>query len=146
MGAALIWLVIGVLLIGAEVLSGDFVLVMLGVAALSSAGAASLGASPVITAAVFGLVSLGLVAGARPVLKRRLEIGVGHRSALESLPGSRAVVESTVDAHGGRVKIGGDVWSARSVDERVLEPGTVVTVVEISGATAVVLSEDLSGG
>ncbi|MFC6089782.1 NfeD family protein [Saccharothrix lopnurensis] len=140
MAASLIWLILGVLLVAAEVLSGDFVLVMLGVAALGAAGAAGLGAPVLISAVVFGVVSLGLVLGARPALKRRMELGTGHRSGIEALAGATAVVVSRVDAHGGTVRIGGEVWSARSLDRGVIEPGVEVTVVEISGATAVVLS------
>jgi membrane protein implicated in regulation of membrane protease activity len=48
-----------------------------------------------------------------------------------------------VDASDGRVKLAGDVWSARNVHEgEPIEPGTTVTVVEIAGAT-VVVSADL---
>jgi membrane protein implicated in regulation of membrane protease activity len=44
-----------------------------------------------------------------------------------------------VDGDGGRVKLGGEVWSARSFDSsRVFEPGERVSVLEIQGATAVV--------
>ncbi|MDU0294913.1 NfeD family protein [Saccharothrix longispora] len=138
--AALIWLILGVVLVAAEILSGDFVLVMLGLAAFGAAGSAALGADVVVSAIVFGVVSLGLVAGARPAIRRRLELGQGHRSGVEALVGGTAVVVSTVDGHGGRVRIGGEVWSARSLDREVIEPGAEVTVVEISGATAVVLS------
>lgn len=138
---ALVWLIIGVVLIGAEVLSGEFVLVMLGVAAMSAAGAASLGADIAISLVVFTVASIGLVVGARPMLRRRLEIGQGPKTNVEALIGATAVVVSTVDGHGGRVRIGGEVWSARSLDHRVIEPGAHVTVFEISGATAVVLSE-----
>ena len=54
--------------------------------------------------------------------------------------GSKAIVVSTVDADGGQVKIGGEVWSARGVGgHRPLPPGTPVTVVEVRGATAVVI-------
>jgi membrane protein implicated in regulation of membrane protease activity len=138
--ASLIWLILGVVLVAAEVLSGDFVLVMLGAAALGAAGASALGADVLISALVFGVVSLGLVLGARPAIKRRMALGGGHRSGIEALVGSTAVVVARVDAHGGRVRIGGEVWSARSLDGGVVEPGAEVTVVEISGATAVVLS------
>jgi membrane protein implicated in regulation of membrane protease activity len=44
-----------------------------------------------------------------------------------------------VSVTGGLVKIGGDVWSARSTDG-VLEPGSTVIVTRIDGATAVVAS------
>ncbi|MBP2336338.1 membrane protein implicated in regulation of membrane protease activity [Saccharothrix coeruleofusca] len=138
--AAVIWLVLGVLLVAAEVLSGDFVLVMLGVAALGAAGASALGADALVGSAVFALVSLGLLVGARPALRRRMTRGLDHRSGVEALVGGTAVVVARVDGHGGRVRIGGEVWSARSIDGRVVEPGEEVTVVEISGATAVVLS------
>jgi membrane protein implicated in regulation of membrane protease activity len=139
--AAVIWLIIGVLLVGAEILSGDFVLVMLGAAALAAAGVASLGAGVVISGVVFTVASIGLIVGARPIVKRRLQIGHGLKSNVEALIGCKAIAVSTVDAHSGRVKIGGEVWSARSLDHRVIEPGTEVTVFEISGATAVVLAE-----
>ena len=37
------------------------------------------------------------------------------------------------------MRIDGEVWTARSLfDDRVIEPGTVVDVVEIKGATALV--------
>ncbi|WNV86806.1 NfeD family protein [Umezawaea sp. Da 62-37] len=139
--AALIWLIIGALLVGAEIVSGDFVLLMLGLAALGGAGAAALGAGTVISVVVFTVASVLLVVGARPALKRRLEIGQGLKSNVEALIGVRAVVVERVDGHEGRIKLHGEIWSARSLDHRVLEPGTEVTVFEISGATAVVLAE-----
>ena len=53
--------------------------------------------------------------------------------------GAGAVVLQRVDAHGGRVKIGGEEWSARAyIDDQVIEPGTQVEVVKIEGATALV--------
>ncbi|MEU5695307.1 NfeD family protein [Actinosynnema sp. NPDC020468] len=137
---ALIWLILGVVLVAAEVLSGDFVLVLLGVAAFGAAGAAAVGLDVLISAAVFAAVSLGLLIGVRPAVKRRLALGQGHRSGTEALVGGTAIVVSTVDGHDGRVRIGGEVWSARSIDHEVIEPGAAVTVVEISGATAVVMS------
>jgi membrane protein implicated in regulation of membrane protease activity len=49
---------------------------------------------------------------------------------------------SAVDGHGGRVRLDGDVWSARAFDDKqAISPGDSVTVVEIAGATAVVLAD-----
>lgn len=142
MTAALIWLIVGVVLIVAEVLSGDFVLVMLGVGALAGAGSAALTGNAFVDVAVFAVASVGLLVLARPALKRKFMVGPGVKTNTEALVGARALTLSTVDAHGGRVKLAGDVWSARSIAEgQVIEPGTTVTVVEISGATAVVSSE-----
>jgi membrane protein implicated in regulation of membrane protease activity len=45
-----------------------------------------------------------------------------------------------VDGQGGRIKLAGEVWSARSLDsDAAYEPGAQVDVVEIDGATAVVM-------
>ncbi|MGQ0716208.1 MAG: NfeD family protein [Pseudonocardiales bacterium] len=139
--AAVVWLVAGFLLIVAEVLSTDFVLIMLGAAALVAAGSAALGGSIWVQVAAFGGASLALITIARPALKRRLHTDQVRTNA-EALVGDKAVVVSTVDAKGGKVKLRGALWSARAFDEtEVLEPGRVVTVMNISGATAVVLGE-----
>ena len=82
--------------------------------------------------------NLPALAAGRRFLSRDLNRGWGAAS-IAALEGRPAVVTEQVDAHDGRVKIGGDVWSARTMDPtQVLEPGTHVTVVEIDGATAVV--------
>ncbi|GAB3290168.1 NfeD family protein [Parasphingorhabdus pacifica] len=136
---SVLWLIAAVVLITAETVSGDFVLVMLGAGALAAAGASALGVPLGLDAVVFGVLSLGLILLARPALKRRLQTGRDLKTNVEALPGKNAVVEATVDAHGGRIRIEGQVWSARALDEtQVIEAGQTVTVVEISGATAVV--------
>lgn len=142
MVAAVVWLIIGVVLVAAEALSGDFVLLMLGGGALASAAAAGLGAPVLLTAGVFAVVSLGLIAGVRPVIKRKLHAGDTTRTNTEALVGSRAVTVTDVTVDSGRVKIGGEIWSARTMAEtEVIESGRSVTVIEISGATAVVLAK-----
>jgi membrane protein implicated in regulation of membrane protease activity len=139
--AAVVWLVAGFLLIAAEVLTGGFVLIMLGIGALVAAGFAALGASIWLDVAVFAATSIALTILARPVLKRRLHTAP-VRTNVEALVGDRAIVVSTVDAHGGKVKLRGELWSARAFDEtEVIEPGRSVTVMTISGATAIVLGE-----
>ncbi|MDQ4020780.1 MAG: NfeD family protein [Actinomycetota bacterium] len=139
--AAVVWLVAGLLLIAAEVLSSDFVLIMLGVGALVAAGSAALGASLWVEVAAFAGASLALITVARPVLKRRLHSAHVPTNA-EALVGNKAVVVSRTDAHGGKIKLNGELWSARAFYEiEVLEPGQEVTVMKISGATAVVMGE-----
>lgn len=139
--ALAIWLVAGIVLIATEVLSGAFVLLMLGGGALAAAVSAALGAPPVVDALVFAVVSVLLLLVARPAIQRRM---AAHQAVTgtDALVGSPAVVVSQVDAHGGQVKIGGDIWSARSYDHgQVIDPGERVTVMSISGATAVVFAE-----
>lgn len=144
MTPAVIWLVVGLALIAAEVLSGEFVLLMLGGAALI-AGGVSLAIGGVVPGAVaFALAAGLLVFAARPALRRRLDRGV-EPSTMHSkaLVGAAAVVVARVDGHGGRIKLRGELWSARSCDgHEVLEPGATVTVMDISGATALVVGRN----
>lgn len=140
--AALIWLVAGVAFVAAEVLSGDFVLLMLGLGALGAAGADAMFGSLAADVAVFALLTVGLIVLARPALKRRLASTDYVPTNVHALVGGKATVVSEVDARTGQVKIGGEVWSARALAEgAVFEPGRSVTVVEISGATAIVWDE-----
>ena len=141
MTAPLLWLVVGLVLVAAELVSGEFVLLMLGGGALAAAGAA-LVAGPAVSAAVFAVASVLLLLGLRPALRRRLDRSVPHTpSRVEAVVGGTATVVARVDGHGGRVRIGDDEWSARSYDEhQVIEPGERVTVVRVAGATALVLA------
>jgi membrane protein implicated in regulation of membrane protease activity len=85
-----------------------------------------------------------LVFAVRPALRRKLERGI-DQTVMHSraLVGGPAIVVARVDGQNGRVKIGGDVWSARSYDgSQVIDEGRRVTVVEISGATALVVADD----
>jgi membrane protein implicated in regulation of membrane protease activity len=141
MTTPLLWLVVGLVLVAAELVSGEFVLLMLGGGALVAAGAA-LVVGPVASAVVFAIASVLLLLVLRPALRRRLDRSVPHSpSRAEAVVGGTATVVARVDGHGGRVRIGDDEWSARSFDEaQVIEPGEQVTVVRIAGATALVLS------
>jgi membrane protein implicated in regulation of membrane protease activity len=137
MTAAVIWLIAGLALIAAEVLSGEFVLLMLGASAL-------VGGGPLLGVGVFAVASVLLLFAVRPALRRKLDRGIDHSVMHHrALVGNTALVVARVDGHGGQVKIGGDLWSARSLDgHHVIEPGARVTVMDISGATALVVPQD----
>lgn len=136
-----VWFAAAVLLSVAEALGGEFVLLMLGGGALLTAGAAAFFPELLwLQLIVFALTSVALVVTARPSLLRKFHTPAAIRSGMDAVIGSEAMVISTVDSGGGQVKIGGEVWSAVGVEgHRPLPPGTPVTVVEVRGATAVVI-------
>jgi membrane protein implicated in regulation of membrane protease activity len=138
-----IWLIVAAALAVAEMFSLDLVLVMLAVGALAAAGTAVFTDTLALQAGVFAIVSvLGLVA-IRPLAQRHMTSGPGIKTGVEALEGSPAIVLATVDQHQGRVKIGGEEWTARVYDStQVLEPGDAVKVIEIKGATALVWKEE----
>ncbi|HWC21463.1 MAG TPA: NfeD family protein [Flexivirga sp.] len=141
--AALIWFAGGVLLAAAEALSGDFVLLMIGGGALAAALASFLGAPLWLATIVFAVVSIGLVFGLRPVLKRHLLSTPETPTGIDALRGQEATVLQAFGNDGGRVRIGGEVWTARPADENdTFRTGESVIVQDIDGATAVVKRGD----
>lgn len=140
MTPALIWLLVGAVLIGAEFVSGELFLVMLGGGALAAAGGAALGLGVVGSAGVFAVVSVLLLLAVRPAAKRKLQERMGTlQSHQDRFVGSTAEVVARVDGHGGRVRIGRELWSARSFDgHEVLEEGTLATVMQVTGAAVLV--------
>ncbi|MET9772091.1 NfeD family protein [Streptomyces sp. NPDC006415] len=116
---------------------------MFAVGAVAASAVAALGGGIVAQVLVFVLVSVALIAVVRPIAARHRagQAGqAGQASGIDALRGRQAVVLERVSADGGRIKLAGEVWSARSYDaDQVFEPGTKVDVIEIDGATAVVM-------
>ena len=137
---ALIWLVAALALAGAEALTGDLFLLMLSGGALSAAGATALLGGPVwVDGAVFAAVSILLLVLVRPALRKRFAAGTGLPEPMKALEGKSALVLDKVARHEGQVKLDGEVWTARPMnDDDVFEAGDHVTVMRIDGATAVV--------
>lgn len=136
----LIWLILAIVLAGAEALTGDMFLLMLSGGALAATGTSWLFDWPIwADGVVFLLVSVLLLGVVRPVLRRRFYSGVGLPEPAKALEGKTALVLDRVAQHVGQVKLEGEVWTARPLDDNdVYEPGDQVTVMRIDGATAVV--------
>jgi len=134
-----VWLIIAVVLAGAEAASAGLLLIMFSGGALAASLASALGAGTVGSAAVFAIVSVALIAFVRPIAKRHMYQPPQQRSGTAALIGTQAVVVETVDGSTGRIKLAGEIWSARALDEDArFDPGQKVSVFEIDGATAVV--------
>jgi membrane protein implicated in regulation of membrane protease activity len=139
MPVALIWLIAALALAGAEALTGDLFLLMLGGGALAAAGSSLVFDDLWIHGAVFLVVSVLLLVLVRPALRRHFSAGTGLPEPVKALEGKSALVLDRVARHEGQVKLDGEVWTARPYnDNDVYEPGDHVTVVHIDGATAVV--------
>jgi membrane protein implicated in regulation of membrane protease activity len=75
----------------------------------------------------------------RPIAIRHLKQPPLLRTGTAALVGRTALVLEEVSAHNGRVRIGGEEWSARPYDETLVLPaGTTVDVMQIQGVTALV--------
>jgi membrane protein implicated in regulation of membrane protease activity len=139
-GLVLAWVLLAVGLVVVEVLTLALVALMLAAGAVSAAVAAALGAPLPVDALVGAAVAAAGVVAVRPVALRHLRQGPEQRTGVAALVGRQAVVLERVDEHGGLVKLGGEVWTARSyAGSGSFEPGETVDVAAIEGATAVVL-------
>jgi membrane protein implicated in regulation of membrane protease activity len=138
--AWLIWAIVAVLLSVGELLTpGMFFLGPVALAAIASAVVALADVGVVGQLLVFIVGAIGSVWFLRPIARRHLHMPAALRTGTAALEGTKAVVLQRVDVNGGRVRIGGEEWSARAyLEDQVLEPGARVEVVKIEGATALV--------
>ncbi|MCX4975644.1 NfeD family protein [Streptomyces sp. NBC_00620] len=114
---------------------------MLAVGAVAGSVTAGLGGGVVLQVVVFAAVSVALLAVVRPIAARHRAQQPQLATGIEALKGRQAVVLERVDGSGdGRIKLAGEIWSARSLDSgQAYEVGQEVDVVDIDGATAIVM-------
>ena|SRR5436305_118375 len=134
-----IWAIAAAVLAAGEAATAALVLGPLALAAAVAAIVAATGAGIGAEVLAFILASIASLAILRPIATRHMRLPPHMRTGAAALVGSGATVLEQVDRDGGRVKIGGEIWSARSYDEdQVIEPGDRVEVLQIDGATALV--------
>ena len=134
-----VWVVAAVLLAIGELLTpGLFFLGPVALAAIVAAFA-SLVVGPVASVVVFIVAALLSLLVLRPIARSHIRMPTLVRTGTDALVGRKALVTRRIDAHGGRVRIGGEEWSARPyLDGQAFEEGSTVDVIQIEGATALV--------
>ncbi|HMD51901.1 MAG TPA: NfeD family protein [Solirubrobacteraceae bacterium] len=139
----ILWLVAACLLGLGELHTGGFYLLPFALGAALAAVVALLGVGPLLSGVVFVAASGIVVLTLRPVARRHRRLPPSIRTGAAALVGRRATVLERIanDEGVGCVRIeGGEVWTARSFDDdEVIEAGDHVEVVEIRGATALVM-------
>ncbi len=135
----IVWLILAAVLGVAELLTVTLTLGLLAVAAAVAAVVGAAGAPvpfQIVAFVVTAGAGLGLV---RPIAVRHLKQPPSLRTGTAALVGRSALVQQEVNGHNGRVRIGGEEWSARAYDETLVIPvGATVDVIKIEGATALV--------
>jgi membrane protein implicated in regulation of membrane protease activity len=137
------WLLAGLLLALVEMTSVNLVFIMLAAGSIAGGITSLLTGSLLVQSLVAAIVAILMLLVVRPVALRHLRQPGETRTGTAALVGAGGFVIDRVDGRDGRVKIGGEVWSARTFDPSVvLEPGTPVEVVRIDGAHAVVYASE----
>jgi len=139
-----VWLIAAVVLGVAEYFTLTLAFGLLAAAALVAALVAGIGGgllTQVLAFAITGGVGLLIV---RPIARRQMTHPSLVREGSYALMGKRAVVIEEVTGSRGLIKLSGEVWSARALDEnQVIPVGAMVDVMEIEGATAIVYPREL---
>jgi len=140
MPAWVAWAIVATLLAIGEIFTpGLFFLGPVALAAVAATIVAAVGGPVWLQVAIFGAGSFLAVGFLRPIARKHLTMPHAIRTGAAALEGAKAVVLQRVDGRGGRVKIGGEEWSARSyVPDEAFDVGTEVEVAQIEGATALV--------
>jgi membrane protein implicated in regulation of membrane protease activity len=137
-----VWLLAAGLLGVGEMHQGGFYLAPFALGAGAATVVSLLGVGTLLSLIVF-LVASGIVFGTlRPIARRHRRLPPSIRTGAAALIGRPAIVLERIanDEGVGCVKIDGEVWTARSYDEdEVIDAGARVEVVEIRGATALVM-------
>jgi membrane protein implicated in regulation of membrane protease activity len=142
MDAWIVWVVVACVLGVGEMHQGGFYLAPFAAGAALAAVVGLLGVGFALSAILFLATSGVVFATLRPVAQRHRRLPPSIRTGAAALIGRKAtVIERIANDEGvGCVKIDGEVWTARSFDEdQVFDPGECVEVVEIRGATALVM-------
>ncbi|MFC8271859.1 NfeD family protein [Streptomyces sp. NPDC057271] len=140
----LVWLLAAAALGVAEFLTLTLVFGLLAGAALVAAVVAGVGVGLLGQLVAFGVAAAAGLLVVRPVALRQMAQAPLSREGSDALIGKRAEVMQEVTASRGLVRISGEEWSARALDESLVIPvGALVDVMEIEGATAVVYPREL---
>ncbi len=138
-----VWLLAAIALCAAEMLTLDLVLLMLGAAALVTAGAALVVDPLPLQIAVFAATSGVLLVGVRPLARRSLEVHA-LPSGNARLTGRRVTVVEPVGRDTGQVRVDGELWRARAyAGAPELPVGSTAVVASVDGATLHVYPDEL---
>ncbi|QTG74657.1 NfeD family protein [Trueperella pecoris] len=133
-----IWAIITVVLLIAETLTVDFLFMMF------AAGTLAATITSVITPhalalqiVIFGIVAILGIVFVRPWARKHVNDSSHGESNVYAMTGQMGYALCEVDVKGGRVKVGGEVWSAKTPGAVIAE-GTAVVIQSVEGARVVV--------
>jgi membrane protein implicated in regulation of membrane protease activity len=139
MGSWIVWLVLAAVLGVAEVMTTTLAFGLIAVGAVVAAVVGAAGVSLPFQVGAFAVAAAAGLVVVRPIAMRHIKQPPLLRTGTSALVGRSAKVVEEITDDGGRVRIGGELWSARPYDEsQVIPVGSTVDVFAIEGATALV--------
>ena len=135
----IVWLVLAAVLGVAEIMTTTLAFGLIAVGAVAAGVVGVAGGGLPFQLIAFGVASAAGLGVVRPIAVRHIKQPPPLRTGTSALVGRSAKVVEEVTDDGGKVRIGGELWSARPYDEsQVIPVGSSVDVFAIEGATALV--------
>ena len=134
-----VWLIIAGLFFVGEIATVGFLIFWFGIGALIAMIVSFFTSNIIIQTTIFVISSTILIFATKPFVKKFADVKKTNTNVY-SIIGKRALVIKTIDPiHSvGQIKINGEVWTAESEDNQVIEEGLEVEIIEIKGVKAIV--------
>lgn len=139
------WAILSVVLFLFELTSGEFVFCCFAIAAAGTAFFSLFVSTVSFQLGIFLVLSvLSLYFVRSPLKKMLLKHSPGRKSNTNALIGKKCKTVETIDNDSnGAVKVYGEIWKARSLDNSIIEKGTMVRIVEMDGLTLIVTTHEI---
>ena len=134
------WLITAGIFFIIEMATIGFLVFWLGIGALLAMVTSFFTDNIIAQFVVFLVTSTLLIIFTRPLVNKFIKIPKEIKTNAYSIIGKRGIVISKINnvEGNGQIKIDGEVWSAKSLDEEEIEKNTEIEIVEIDGVKAVV--------
>lgn len=137
------WLILSGIFFVFEMATAGFLVFWLGIGALAAMIISFFVDNVIIQTAVFVVTSIALIFLTKPFVKRFAKPGANVKTNAYSIIGKNAIVTKEIDSNEniGQIRVGGDIWSAKTENEEVIPAHAEVKVLRIDGVKAVVTTD-----
>ena len=137
------WLILSGIFFVFEMATVGFLIFWLGIGALTAMIISFFVGNVIIHTAVFVVTSIALIFLTKPFVKKFAKPGANVKTNAYSIIGKNAIVTKEIDSNAnvGQIRVGGDVWSAKTENEEVIPAHAEVKVLRIEGVKAIVTTD-----
>ncbi len=137
------WLILSGIFFVFEMATVGFLIFWLGIGALTAMIISFFVGNVIIQTAVFVVTSIALIFLTKPFVKKFAKPGANVKTNAYSIIGKNAIVTKEIDSNAnvGQIRVGGDVWSAKTENEEVIPAHAEVKVLRIEGVKAIVTTD-----
>ncbi len=137
------WLILSGIFFVFEMATVGFLIFWLGIGALTAMIISFFVDNVIIQTAVFVVTSIALIFLTKPFVKKFAKPGANVKTNAYSIIGKNAIVTKEIDSNAnvGQIRVGGDVWSAKTENEEVIPAHAEVKVLRIEGVKAIVTTD-----